>query len=435
MPTSRLLVAHRRRAPGWLDRHEDREPPALEDLRSLAGDADRLVLTGGEPTLRPDLLRLLSALDRPLTLCTDGQALTSAERLGALQDRGVDRLRVRLHSVRPACHDFLVGQAGAAKRSVTALRVARTRMATEVEITVTRSNVGFLAETVQAAVELGVSRVRLRRVRRQGPAAERFVAVSPRLGLAEPFLEEAIEAGWRAGLGVEVEGFPACALGRGASALDPSAELGAAEPLGDRCGSCDGCPGIAADYLATFGAGELLSEDDHVRVEVPVPPVDPATPPPPRVGRHPATRLRFVRQQAGRPTLAGDPNAGLAVIPGDPVVGFFLPGHSTRALRRELVELAQHRQGPLTLHDAFAHPDWLSLLRDAELLGFEVTLRGTLVEPVAEPVHRFLKRAALELLLHGPDEASHDAQVGEGSWAATHALAAALPGRLVLLPA
>ncbi len=430
----RLLVAYRRREAGWLDRHDERAAPSLASLRALAPDG-RVVLTGGEPTLRPDLLAVLDAMPGPVTLTTDGQALTRAARLAPLLERGVDRLRVQLHSVRADAHDHLAGRQGALKRAVTALRVARPLLATEVEITVCRSNLPYLDETVQAAAGLGASRVRLRRVRRQGPAAGRFVAVSPRLGLAEPFLEQAIESAWRAGLAVEVEGFPACALGRGAPALDASeALLGWPEPgSATRCGRCRACPGVATDYVSAFGESELWSEDDTFPVEVPVSPQEPTTPPPPRAGRHPATRLRVVRRQAARATLAGDPLAGEAVVPGDPVVALHLPGHTTRVLRVELVRLAQHGLGPLVLDEAFGHEAWLAIVREAVLLGFDVTVRGTLVSPVSDEALRHLKRVRIELHQHGPDAAAHDQAAGEGSWLASRALHEALPEQVTLL--
>ena len=137
------------------------EPDAARVAEAAAGHA-AVLLTGGEPTLRADLPRLLAACAEAgaaVRIRTDGLALGRAAALAPLQRAGLTGLRVLLASARRDAHDWLVGLSGAATAASRAVRVATAAgLPVEVEIPIARPTAPLLAETVNVAARLGAFR-------------------------------------------------------------------------------------------------------------------------------------------------------------------------------------------------------------------------------------------------------------------------------------
>jgi len=98
----------------------------LADLRAARdGGAGRVLLTGGEPTLRRDLLSIVRAARRlrlGVGLATNGRTLIYPRLREALLTAGVEHLRVSLHAATAAIHDRMVGVPGAYGQTLAALR-------------------------------------------------------------------------------------------------------------------------------------------------------------------------------------------------------------------------------------------------------------------------------------------------------------------------
>ena len=230
-----LVACFRTRSQGLTDRGWDWPDPALQELVALAEGQPEVVLGGGEPSLRPDLPALLEALPQA-RLHTDGAPFTEG-----LRGLPLRRIRVDLHAARADAHDWLVGRAGAARAAVRCIRTAlELGLDLEVECLLTRPTLPHVGETLDALHRLGVRRVRLRRIENRGPAAARFVSLSPRLARMGRRLEE----GWREDLDIRLVGVPT-----------PEAPGLAGEPW-----HAPGEHPLAApfpDYQAVFGEREL----------------------------------------------------------------------------------------------------------------------------------------------------------------------------------
>jgi len=367
-------------------------------------------LGGGEPTLRRDLPALVDAVatatNAAVGLDTDGLPLARAGVAAGLAGLGVGRVRIGLHCGRPDAHDWLAGRSGAARQVRRAIAACRDAdLPVTARCLVTRPTTDWLEETVLLAARLGVTAVELCRLQARGPAASRFITLSPRLGLAEPYLHAAVVAARDAGLAVRLLGLPRCAVPRvsadvfGTETLrvpDVPGLQGLAEELegmlvAPGCPSCPGvpiCGGAPADYVSRFGRDELDSERPGApgvpRPQPPVPGVRPA-PPPPRRGRAPATRLRFVVRQSSFPDLGGDPMAGAPLDAVRTVARQSFVG-SSREIRRELARCAQEGIERLRIEGAgvFDHPDVASLLRDALRLGIARVEACGDVRPLAQ---------------------------------------------------
>ena len=121
--------------------------------------------TGGEPTLRDDLVELVryaEELGLVTGLLTDGRRLREQEVLDSLLLAGLDHLQITLASHRPEVHDNIVGQEGAWEDADAGLRTALAGdIYVVVHIVVTPANAGSVAETVAYLAELGVPAVAL----------------------------------------------------------------------------------------------------------------------------------------------------------------------------------------------------------------------------------------------------------------------------------
>jgi len=460
------LVAHpTRRAPGHTDWPGDPSlpVPSLQELVTAANTnrpSGITWLSGGEPTLRPDLPALIRALaddGHTVGLDTDGLALARPGPAKVLKDAGLTHLRLPLHSLAPEAHDWIEGTQGAAKRVRSAARVAQAiGLSLCAHVLVTRSTTDHLIDTVRVLAAIGARRIHLRRPRCRGAAGSAFITVSPRLGLSEPYLEAAIARGRDNNVVMRLDGFPRCAAPRARpAAFAHDRELWVVpESLADQldlvdtfapgCGPCSAiCPGAPADYVARFGRLEL--DDPGMSPSArpqPIPPEFGQTPaqPPTRAGRSPATRLRYAVRQAATPDLGGDPMAGMSANTVQPSTARLPFETSARDLKIEMVRLAQTGVKHVIIDEteALARPDAHALLRELVRLGIpRLTVAGDL-RTLGGRSKRSLKRLVgvheWVVEIWSPEPQAHDALAGDGDHktvlAAGHALATATSAEL-----
>jgi len=128
----------------------------IDDIASFA--APTLILTGGEPLLRPDLFDIARrATDRGLraVAATNG-TLLDAEAARRLLDAGVQRISISIDGKDAASHDALRGVPGAfdgAMRGIDAAR--RAALPFQFNTTVTTRNVDELPAILDLAIRLG----------------------------------------------------------------------------------------------------------------------------------------------------------------------------------------------------------------------------------------------------------------------------------------
>lgn len=153
---------------------------ALRDIeRGAALGRRRLVLSGGEPTLHPDLVALVAAGARAgyerVQLITNGRMLADGALLRALADAGLGEVTVSIHGHRAELHDRLVAVPGAFAETVRGLAAARQdgRLIVNADVVVCAPNVGHLEAIIALVVRLGVRELDLLQVQPAGRAARR----------------------------------------------------------------------------------------------------------------------------------------------------------------------------------------------------------------------------------------------------------------------
>jgi pyruvate-formate lyase-activating enzyme len=168
-----LALTYRIDKSGTLDpearRRVDRELTTEEwqQVLKLLWDAGvpHVCFTGGEPTLREDLISLVQygeRLGQVTGLLTDGRRLKDKAYLDNLLLAGLDHLQITLLSHKPEVHDAIVRRAGAWADTGEGLRNALAGdIYVVVHIVVTSANADSVAETVNYVADLGVPAVAL----------------------------------------------------------------------------------------------------------------------------------------------------------------------------------------------------------------------------------------------------------------------------------
>ena len=192
---------------------------STDEVRSLLEEArqdtNAVVFTGGEVTIRKDLIELVKfarglGFER-IQIQTNGRMLAYKKMCEDLISAGANEFSPALHGHTAALHDYLTDADGAFRQTVRAIRNLRELDQLIMTNTViVRSNYRHLPEIVRLLVALGVDQLQLAMVHPLGTAAEQFFRVVPRFTLLRPYLHKALKIGIRAGVVVMTEAVPYC---------------------------------------------------------------------------------------------------------------------------------------------------------------------------------------------------------------------------------
>jgi radical SAM protein len=151
------------RADAEEQRHPDElttvEAKALLDDARRFGEGQIVVLSGGDPLVREDLLEIVTyGKDRGLrmTLTPSGTSSLTDERVGALEDAGLRRIALSLDGASPSAHDEFRQETGSFEETVRAARQAEDiGLPLQINTTVCRETVGELRAIRDLVAELG----------------------------------------------------------------------------------------------------------------------------------------------------------------------------------------------------------------------------------------------------------------------------------------
>lgn len=201
-------------------RHRVKPPTTddvLEELRLGRQRAEGVVFTGGEPTLRRDLLSLVSrARDlgyETIQIQSNGRTFASRRFCEQLIEAGATEFSPALHGHTPELHDYLTRAPGSFMQTTRGIR--NLRLLGQYVLTnsvVVRANSRTLNHLAQLLVDLGVNQYQLAFVHPVGTAEDDFYQVVPRMEILSPYLRAGLEPGLKAGLTVHTEAVPYCIL-------------------------------------------------------------------------------------------------------------------------------------------------------------------------------------------------------------------------------
>ncbi len=264
---------------------------ARAEIAARRGQCDGIVFTGGEVTLRPDLLELVAyARDlgyRTIQIQSNGRRMSYLPYLDALLDAGANEIAPALHGATSATHDALTRAKGSFVQTVKGIQHARSRGARVIlNSVIVRANQSELVAMVRLFHRLGVAQSQFAFVHALGSAAQDFDAVVPRYGEIVPELRAALLLGESLGLRMMTEAVPYCllpglerfiaeqhmpetAILDGGRVIDSYADYRWSEgkAQGEPCQGCSHrtvCEGPWREYPERFGWAEFAARSDPV---------------------------------------------------------------------------------------------------------------------------------------------------------------------------
>lgn len=274
---------------------------ALSTARALAAlrqgraqGLDALSLTGGEPTIRPDLLTIVRAGRslgfQDIKVQSNGLMYAHGDNLARLLAAGATRLHVSVHTHRADRYEKLVRRTGTYASMVVGLeRAVASGAPLVVDLIVKRDTVEDLPAAIDWLTAQGVRAVDLWYVSLTDANASNIESL-PRMNEAMPFVGDALARGRAHGITLRSLHVPRCLMGQDhVHAWDPGADrvvvvtpestfaLKDSRLAGRvKVPACTGCPfeqvcpGVRPDYLAVYGDDEIATARGQAPTRAPV---------------------------------------------------------------------------------------------------------------------------------------------------------------------
>ena len=192
-----------------------REEVKAQILDGRRKGAQRLILSGGEPTIHPDFVDFVRlgrlAGYRKIQTVTNGRMFAYGEFLKRALDAGLGEITFSIHGPNAKIHDALVGTKGAFEEEVTGLKraLADGRPIINIDVCVNRGNVKQLPELLATFTAMGVREFDLLHVIPFGRAyTEGKETLFYDLEEMRPYLLEAFAYARRPGIHIWLNRFP-----------------------------------------------------------------------------------------------------------------------------------------------------------------------------------------------------------------------------------
>ncbi|WP_106091623.1 radical SAM protein [Enhygromyxa salina] len=142
--------------------NRSREEVKAQILDGRRKGAERLILSGGEPTIHPDFVQFVKlgrlAGYKKIQTVTNGRLFGYKEFITRSIDAGLGEITFSIHGVNARIHDALVGSKGAFEQEVRGLQNALDdgRVIVNIDVCVNRGNVKTLPDLLEKFTNMGV---------------------------------------------------------------------------------------------------------------------------------------------------------------------------------------------------------------------------------------------------------------------------------------
>lgn len=245
----------------------------LEELKSEISKlkpGEFVYLYGGEPTLYPDIIRLLefiSSRDLLCSIATNCRLFSSKDFARRISSIGVWDIRTSLHGADAQTHDSITRVKGSFDESCQGIaNLTDVGVPVIVNVVLTTANLSELEKTARLLGELHVSQIKLSMLIN----TKSNIHLAPKLNEIRERLKKLLPMLERIGLEVIIEKAPLCVapkylqkfnyeqgLLRYCMGIEPVRTFGREE----LCGNCillSACYGLDPEYFEVYGDSELL---------------------------------------------------------------------------------------------------------------------------------------------------------------------------------
>ena len=189
-----------------------------DEIRAILKDNEGgggVVFTGGEPTLRQDLVELVGDARElgysPIQVQTNGRRVAYRPYIDALVEAGMTEISPALHGSRPEIHDGLTRAKGSFRQVVQGIKNAISlNLPVLTNTVVTQQNIKDLPNIADLLLRLGVRHIQYAYVHPAGTAGTLFQSVVPRFSDAAPYIQRGLDLIRAAGARGCTEAVPYC---------------------------------------------------------------------------------------------------------------------------------------------------------------------------------------------------------------------------------
>jgi len=251
--------------------------------RGIADGYRALSLTGGEPTIRQDLLPLIrfarSLGYKSIKVQTNGLRLGYPEYRKHFIEAGVTSIHISPHSMDPSNYSVTTqsSEEGFHLLNEAIAGLVDCGVSLTLDVLIRQDTMDGLPDWVDGYAKMGVQNFDLWFVSLTDGNADNLQSM-PQLSEALPFIHEALSLGVQKGLNLRSLHVPRClipefggqiyhpGLGEDVRVLSPDATFQLKDSVisgGHKAEDCKGCPfeskcsGLRPDYVARFGDGEI----------------------------------------------------------------------------------------------------------------------------------------------------------------------------------
>lgn len=189
----------------------------LKDLEINRRKCDQLVLTGGEITLRKDLLKVINyarslGYER-IQLQTNGRLLSSLDFCEKLILAGVNEFAPSLHGHTSELHDSLTTRKGSFLETISGLKnLKKLDQYIITNSVIVSQNYQYLSDISKLLIDIGIDQYQLAFVHGVGNAFLNRDKIIPRLNDVVQFVKDALDLGISSNTKCMAESFPICLL-------------------------------------------------------------------------------------------------------------------------------------------------------------------------------------------------------------------------------
>jgi len=250
-------------------------------LEAAKKKAEIIGFTGGEPTIRRDIIELVEFAEkhgfRTIRIQTNGRMLSNKGFARKIISAGANYFKITVNAHKAKIHDMLSQVPGSFSQTIKGIKnVKSMNRIVEVNILVNKQNYKFLPQTVKFLIGLGISQFTIIYPTYIGNAFKNKEEIAVSLGEAVPFIREALRIAEDYNLDKAVTvNIPPCFLPERASnelnslktkVIGPEFSVHLDEkmkkekvklPQCKKCKFSNLCPGIRRDYVKVFGAKDV----------------------------------------------------------------------------------------------------------------------------------------------------------------------------------
>ncbi len=187
-----------------------------EIIQKAKKGCDTIVFTGGEPTIRKDLIELVSEAKKAgfktIQIQSNGRMFVYEQFCKDMIAAGANEFALALHGHTAELHNYLTG-AKSFRQLIVGIRTLK-KMGQRVimNTVITKSNYRHLPDIAKVLIGLRVDQMQFAFVHPLGAAKNNFDSVVPRMEMVAPYLKRAIDIGRVLDTRIMTEGVPFCLL-------------------------------------------------------------------------------------------------------------------------------------------------------------------------------------------------------------------------------